>query len=152
MRTTSSNPSMAGYFAEIRRMRPDAVILEEARPGDVARLEAGGVLDSLPHRNEVNGVDPFIYLLGSAVSGTRYPRDREQPSIVQTSIMLPSGPQTLWIVHTTAPLPSSFEKWRSQVAFIDDKKRPGALPDFWSSVTSTPRGEIRASGPSWRQG
>ncbi len=38
-----------------------------------------------------------------------------RPFIVQTTLELPSGPQPLWVLHTTAPLQSSFSQWKGQL-------------------------------------
>jgi endonuclease/exonuclease/phosphatase (EEP) superfamily protein YafD len=43
--------------------------------------------------------------------------------IVETVLALKTGPQPLWVVHTTAPLPASFHEWRNQLATIQDRVR-----------------------------
>ncbi len=40
------------------------------------------------------------------------------PLVVQTTLELPSGPQSLWVVHTVAPVPGSFGQWKEQLARI----------------------------------
>jgi endonuclease/exonuclease/phosphatase family metal-dependent hydrolase len=117
----AGNPSMSGYNREIIARRPDLVTLEEANPTDVAQLQRGGALAGLPYRIELNRRDPTALLIAS-----RYPLAHSnaiyafgRPLIVQTTVTLPSGAFDLWVVHTIAPLPSSFPEWTSQLATID---------------------------------
>ena len=38
--------------------------------------------------------------------------------VVRTILDLPHGPQALWVLHTIAPLPTSFSQWQGQLARI----------------------------------
>lgn len=116
----NANPSMAGYVREIRSVHPQLVTMEEATPADVGQLVASGALDHLPYRYEVSLYDPGAFLIAS-----QYPLGKtdvvsyyRRPLIVRTTIELPSGPQTLWVVHTTAPLPQSFAEWQGMLATV----------------------------------
>jgi hypothetical protein len=40
------------------------------------------------------------------------------PRIAETIVHLPSGPQALWVSHTTAPYPVSFTEWKGQLALV----------------------------------
>ena len=53
-----------------------------------------------------------------------------RPLIVQTTLELPSGPQPLWVVHTIAPLPSSFSQWQDDLAFIGRLLRARGTTDL----------------------
>jgi endonuclease/exonuclease/phosphatase (EEP) superfamily protein YafD len=117
----SGNPSMAGYARQIAQVSPDLVTLEEANPPDVRQLLASGVLATLPHRVEVDRYDPFAFFVACRYPlwGTHVVSLFGRPLIVQTTIALPSGPLTLWVVHAIAPLPVSFDQWKQQLASID---------------------------------
>src|SRR5665213_4409405 len=116
----NSNPSMAGYAAQIRVLRPDVVTLEETNPPDVDQLRSSGALAGLPYQFEVFGYDPFVFLIASRfpLEGTRVVNLYGRPLIVETTLTLPSGPQPLWVVHTIAPLPVSFDQWKGQLTEI----------------------------------
>jgi endonuclease/exonuclease/phosphatase (EEP) superfamily protein YafD len=117
----ASNSSMAGYVRELTATRPDLVTLEEANPIDAAELARGGALDGLPYRIEIKRYDPTAFLIASRypLTGANAIYDFGRPLIVQTTVMLPSGPLALWVVHTIAALPSSFAQWKDQLATID---------------------------------
>ena len=115
------NPSMAGYASEIEATNPALVTMEEANPTDVAQLEKSGALAGLPYRLEIKRYDPKALLVASKypLSGDNVVFVGHLPLIMQTTVHLPSGPQDLWVVHATAPLPSSFALWKSQLAEVD---------------------------------
>jgi endonuclease/exonuclease/phosphatase (EEP) superfamily protein YafD len=116
----NSNPSMAGYAEQIRVLRPDVVTLEETNPPDVGQLRSGSALAGLPYQFEVFGYDPFVFLIASRfpLEGTRVVNLYGRPLIVETTLRLPSGPQALWVVHTIAPVPASFDQWKGQLQAI----------------------------------
>ena len=116
----SSNPSMAGYAKEIARVRPQLLTLEEANPVDVVQLDRAGALTGLTYRFEVKRYDPWAFYLASRypLAHTTVVSRYDRPLIVETTLELPSGPQTLWVVHTVAPLPSSFSQWQGQLSTI----------------------------------
>jgi endonuclease/exonuclease/phosphatase (EEP) superfamily protein YafD len=148
------NPSMAGYAAQIRHVHPDVLTMEESRPSDVAQLKAAGALDGLPYQFEVYGFDPFIFFIASRypLTGTRVLRLGEHPLMVETTLRLPSGPQTMWVLHTIAPLPISFDQWKRQIAFVDQQVRSRGtaglllLGDFNSTWGNQGFRDILASG------
>ena len=87
---------------------------------DVVQLERAGVLNDLPYRFEVKRYDPAAFFIAS-----RYPLGHTsvvsyygRPLIVETTLKLPTGPQNLWVVHTIAPLPSSFTDWQGMLSTI----------------------------------
>jgi endonuclease/exonuclease/phosphatase (EEP) superfamily protein YafD len=116
----NENPSMVGYVREISTIGPQLLTMEEANPNDVAQLTRSGALEGLPYRFEVRRWDPFAFFVASRypLSGTRVVSLYGRPLIVQTTVELPFGPQPVWIVHTIAPLPSSFVQWKGQLALI----------------------------------
>jgi endonuclease/exonuclease/phosphatase (EEP) superfamily protein YafD len=114
------NPSMAGYAREIRQVEPQLVTMEEATPIDARQLEHSGALADLPYHLDVARYDPRAFFIASTypLSGENVVFYDYAPLIVQTTISLPSGPQSLWVVHTTAPFPSAFGVWKGQLAYI----------------------------------
>jgi endonuclease/exonuclease/phosphatase (EEP) superfamily protein YafD len=114
------NPSMDGYARQIRGARPGLVTLEEATPPDVAQLRGSGALDGLPYQFTVDRYDPWAFLIASRypLEGTHVLYRHRLPFMVQTTVALPTGPERLWVVHTIAPLPASFDEWTGQLAAI----------------------------------
>jgi endonuclease/exonuclease/phosphatase (EEP) superfamily protein YafD len=114
------NPSMAGYARQIRTDRPDVVTLEEAGGNDEAQLVSARALAGLPYRKVVNRADPWAFMVAS-----RYPLQQVRvvtlygrPLMVQLVLDLPAGPVPLWVVHTVAPVPGSWQQWSGQLARI----------------------------------
>ncbi len=114
------NPTMAGYATQITQTRPQVLTLEEAIPTDVTQLQKAGALAGLPYRIQIKRYDPRAFLVASAypLIHTNVVYFEGLPLIVQTTVALPSGDQALWVVHTVAPLPSSFDEWRSELGYI----------------------------------
>lgn len=112
----NENRSMAGYASQISTVRPQLVTMEEANPIDVAQLKLAGAFADLPYQFEVK----FAFFVASRypLSGTRVVYLYGRPLIVQTTLELPWGQQSLWVVHTIAPLPASFSRWQGQLALI----------------------------------
>ena len=95
--------------------------MEEAIPPLVNQLRSDGGLAGLPNTVQIKQWDPFAFLIAC-----KYPLTdvhvvtlHGSPLIVQTTIQLPSGPQSLWVVHTEAPVNGSFTNWKSQLAEIN---------------------------------
>jgi endonuclease/exonuclease/phosphatase (EEP) superfamily protein YafD len=111
---------MSGYASEIKAYDPQLVTMEEATPYLVGQLKATGALAGLPYDEEVSLFTPRAFFVASAyrLSGTHVVYSDGLPLIIETTINLPSGPQPLWVVHTTAPLPSSFGRWQAELALI----------------------------------
>jgi endonuclease/exonuclease/phosphatase (EEP) superfamily protein YafD len=114
------NPSMAGYASQIKAAQPQLVTMEEATPTDVGQLVASGALADLPYRFEVRRYDPTAFFVAS-----KYPLGHTdvvsfsgRPLLVRTTLELPSGPQSLWVVHTTAPLGPAFSAWKGMLATV----------------------------------
>jgi endonuclease/exonuclease/phosphatase (EEP) superfamily protein YafD len=113
------NPtSMVGYANQIRAFRPQLVTMEEATIYNVSKLKKTGALADLPHHFEISVGKSFFI-------ASKYPLSNDHtvifgglPLIAQTIVHLPSGPQSLWVVHTTAPYPVSFSLWKGQLALI----------------------------------
>jgi len=118
--SNENGTSMSGYAGEIKSYRPELVTMEEATPFLVGLLQQSGALDHLPFDYEVSRFDPRAFLVASKyrLSGSHVVYFGDFPLIVQTTIHLPSGPQPLWVVHTTAPFPSAFGDWKGQLALI----------------------------------
>jgi endonuclease/exonuclease/phosphatase (EEP) superfamily protein YafD len=111
---------MSGYASEIKAYDPQLVTMEEATPSLVGQLQATGALARLPYVEEVSLFSPRAFFVASAyrLSGSHVVYSDGLPLIVETTIDLPSGPQPLWVIHTTAPLPGSFGQWQAQLTHI----------------------------------
>ena len=116
----ATNPSMAGYARQIRTSRPALVTLEEATPPQVAELRASGALAGLPHQVEVDRFDPAAFFVASRyrLGPTRVVRHAGIPLVVETVVHGPFGSLPLWVVHTVAPLPSSWRLWQAQLGLV----------------------------------
>lgn len=126
------NPSMAGYSSALASIRPQLVTLEEITPPGVAELDASGTLAALPYRLQVRQFDPWSFLIASKypVANANVVYAYGRPLILQATLRLPSGPLDLWVVHTIAPLPSSYSQWVGQLDLINVAVRhhgPGHL-------------------------
>jgi endonuclease/exonuclease/phosphatase (EEP) superfamily protein YafD len=115
-----NNPSMAGYAAEIKAYKPQLLTMEEAIPPFATELQDDGALAGLPYQLEVKRYDSKAFLIAS-----KYPLSGENvvyydylPLIVQTTVHMPSGTFSLWVVHTSAPVPGSFQQWKGSLAYI----------------------------------
>jgi len=94
--------------------------MEEAITPFATQLQEDGALAGLPYQLEVKRYDPKAFLIAS-----KYPLSGENvvyydylPLIVQTTVHTPSGTFSLWVVHTTAPVPGSFQQWKGSLAYI----------------------------------
>jgi endonuclease/exonuclease/phosphatase (EEP) superfamily protein YafD len=114
------NHSMAGYAATIKQVRPQLVTLEEATPVDARKLERSGALADLPYHLDLRRFDTKAFFVASKypLTGDNVVYYGYEPLILQTTIHLPSGPQELWVAHTTAPVPGGFTQWQGQLAMI----------------------------------
>ncbi len=112
--TDLPNKNLSGYAKEISQFRPQLVTMEETNRVVASQLHSDGVLRDLPYQINIMQYGPAGFFVAS-----HYPLTKThivylygRPLIVQTVVQLPSGPQPLWVVHTIAPLPSSFSQWQ----------------------------------------
>jgi len=119
------NPSMAGYARQIEQYRPQLLTMQEATPPDVTQLRNDGALAGLPYTVQVRRYDPWAFLVASKypLTGLSTVSLYGQTLIVKVTVQLPSGPQPLWVVHTTGPVPQSFSTWKGQLAEINRQLR-----------------------------
>ncbi len=111
---------MTGYANEIKADDPQLVTMEEATPFLVGQLRATGALAGLPYDEEISLFTSRAFFIASAyrLTDSHVVYANGVPLIVETTIDLPSGPQPLWVVHTTAPLPDSFGKWQADLDLV----------------------------------
>ena len=121
-----------GYVQAIEHDRPDLVTLEEFEPSAWRSMQASGVLAQFPHQCAA----PQEGAIGFALV-SRYPLTgcHEQtvlfggwrvPYMVDATMWTPGGPVTLRLVHTLAPLPSSFQEWKAALAAVDGSVSAGS--------------------------
>jgi endonuclease/exonuclease/phosphatase (EEP) superfamily protein YafD len=108
-----ANRDVEGYAREIRRARPDLVVLQEAVPGFRTGLEATGVLADLPHRLSISRPDPF-----AAVVASRWPLSVDdilsvagRPIALRVTVDFPGTPIRLFGVHAVSPVAGNREEW-----------------------------------------
>jgi endonuclease/exonuclease/phosphatase (EEP) superfamily protein YafD len=114
------NPSMADYAKQIKAYKPQLLTMEEAITPDATQLQSAGALAGLPHRLELKRFDSKAFLIASKypLSGGNVVYYDYQPLIVQTTVHLPSGTFSLWVVHTSAPIPGSYVQWKGSLAYV----------------------------------
>ena len=83
-------------------------------------MRRSGALAGLPYQFEVPGYSPFVFLIASTypLRNTRVTRMYGNAMVVRTILDRPHGPQALWVLHTIAPLSTSFSQWQGQLARI----------------------------------
>jgi endonuclease/exonuclease/phosphatase (EEP) superfamily protein YafD len=115
------NPTMVGYAAQIRSLRPDLVTLEEASPFDLAQLRADGALSGLPYVVNVARYDPFAFIVAS-----RFPLRRPHitvvgglPAVVTANLVVDGRTLHLMVVHTQAPVGSDWSRWSDDLAEVN---------------------------------
>lgn len=130
--TDQTNTSLEGYVREIEQVRPRLVTMEETNRVVSAELNEAGVLEDLPYQINIMRHDSGGFFVASRypLTHTRIVYSYGRPLIVQTTVELPSGPQPLWVVHTIAPLPSSFSQWQDDLAFIGRLLRTRGTTDL----------------------
>ncbi len=110
------NRDTVAFAAEIRRHRPDVLILQEATPTFVADLDATGATADLPFRITVPRDDPF-----AAVVASRWPVTEDdivashgRPILIRATVEVEGRAVRLFAVHTVAPTGGA------RVAWIED--------------------------------
>jgi len=114
------NGDAGGYAEEIRRSRPDLVILQEPSPAFVAAIEASEVLRDLPYRVSVSRSDPFAVLVASRwpITGDEVVSDRGRPILVRASVTVGGEAIRLFAFHAVAPVGGTREEWEAELAAL----------------------------------
>jgi endonuclease/exonuclease/phosphatase (EEP) superfamily protein YafD len=112
------NPSMAGYVRQIRAFKPQLITMEEAEPIDVTQLQRAGALVHMPYHYDIATGKSLFMASAYPLTDKRDLFFDGYPLIVEATMHLPSGPQRVWMVHTTAPYPTDFSMWKGQLSFI----------------------------------
>ena len=109
----AANDRTADFAEEIRRARPDVVVLQESTPRFLAALDATGVLADLPHRLTVSRSDPF-----AAAVMSRWPlRDddvlsvRGRPILIRATLEFSPAPLRLFAFHAVSPVAGFRQEW-----------------------------------------
>ena len=127
----AGNHEVEGYADEIRRAGSDLVVLQEATPAFVDRLDATGALAALPHRVSVPRDDPFAMLVAS-----RWPiRDEEvvavrgRPVLVEATVEPAGTPIRLFAVHAVSPVGGGDRaEWSEDLGRIASAVKAEQLP------------------------
>lgn len=116
----ASNRDVGGYAEEIRRRRPDIVVLQEATPAFLAALDATGALDELPHRLTVARTDPFA----AAVASRWQLREDDvlsvggRPILLRATVDVAGTAIRLFAFHAVAPVGGDREAWIGHLAAL----------------------------------
>lgn len=120
----------AGYVRAIEQSRPDVVTLEEFTPLALRSMVASGVLQSFPYRCAAPafGANGFLIasrlrLTGCQVQVEFWDGNTWTPYMVEATLWTPAGPVALRVVHTLAPLPSSWREWSGALADVNQSVR-----------------------------
>ena len=111
------NRDMAGIASEVHESGADVLALQEVSPGNLAALEATGVLDGYPYGLAAPRPDPF----GSAVLSRHPLIDVETLllaglPLVRASVLIGDRRVRLYDVHTRAPMGGGISTWKAQLA------------------------------------
>jgi len=129
----AGNRDVAGYAEEIRRSRPDVVVLQEATPDFLAGLEATGVLVDLPHRLTVARFDPFAAAVAShwALNEDDVISVDGRPILLRVTVDFAGTPIRLFGVHAVAPVGGNRGEWVEDLETIGEavaaERRPVLL-------------------------
>lgn len=99
------NGDVGGYAEEIRRSRPDVVILQEATPAFFEKLQRTGSVDELPHRVVVPRSDPFGMVVASrwALTDDEILSLHGRPIMVAATLDTGEWRLRLFAVHVVSP-------------------------------------------------
>ena len=114
---SQDNRSMAGYVAQIRRLQPDLVTMEEFTPADLDQLTHAGALRALPHvyAAPAYGSRGFLIACRYPLGGVSVSRIEGLTYLLRTTITLRGAPLPLWVVHTTAPTDPGVREWSQEL-------------------------------------
>lgn len=118
-----------GYGPAITRYRPDVVTLEEFTPGSLRHLLRTGSVAVFPYRCVEPRYGAIGFLIASRIPMTECRvhsvmwNDKPTPYMVSATLHTRDGPVQLRVVHTLAPLPSSWSEWVAALKAIDSTVR-----------------------------
>ena len=124
------NRDVAGYADELRRSRPDIVVLQEPSPSFLAALDATGVLIDLPHRITVSRRDPSAALVAArwALGEHDVVSVRGRPVLVRATVDLGGTQVRIFAFHSVSPVPGTREEWALDLkalgAAVREEPRP----------------------------
>lgn len=116
----AANHDASSYAEEIRRTRPDIVVLQEATPAFLAGLESAGALADLPHRITVSRRDPFAAAVASrwALTEDDVVSARGRPILLRASVEVGGIVVRLFAFHAVAPTGVNREEWTKDLASL----------------------------------
>jgi endonuclease/exonuclease/phosphatase (EEP) superfamily protein YafD len=113
----------------IEQDHPDVVTFEEITPAAFGSMADSGLLASYPYRCEYPAIGAVGFLVASRLRLTgcqlvSAPWDGDAvPYMVEATLFSPAGPVALRVVHTLAPLPSSWSEWSAALAAANQSVR-----------------------------
>jgi len=148
-----TNTDLDGIAAEVRKAKPDVVILQEVSPPTLAGLERSGILDRFPYRSLNARPDP----LGTALL-SRFPLEEVDTcvvaamSIARATVLVGGHRLRLCNVHTRAPFgPGGLALWKAQLEalahVVEDESGPLIVAgDFNAASGHRPFRAVLAAG------
>lgn len=118
----AGNNEVDGFADEIRRIRPDVVVLQEATSPFLEKLDSQGVFDGMPYRVVARRDDPF----GAAVV-SRWPLTeddivhvKKRPVLVRATVTFGGRRLRLFAVHAVSPVAGEREEWFEDMKVIGE--------------------------------
>lgn len=116
----AGNTDAGPYADEIRRSRPDVVVLQESSPSFLAALEQTGVLRDLPHRLVVSRTDPFAAFVASrwALSEDDVVGADGRPVLLRATVDHDGRRFRLFAFHAIAPFGGNLAAWEDDLLLL----------------------------------
>ncbi len=109
----TSNLDVEGYAEEIRRHRPDVVVLQEPNPVFLAALAGTDALVDLPYRVTVSRSDPAAAMVASrwALTEDDVVSVDGRPILVRVTVDFGGTAVRIFAFHAVAPVGGDREEW-----------------------------------------
>ena len=118
----ASSSFYTGYVRAIEQDRPGLITLEEFTPAALQSMEASGVLVNFRYRcvAPTPGATGFLIASRLRLTGCQVRTviwdGQWMNYMVEATLWSPGGPVAVRLVHTLAPLPSSWREWTAALA------------------------------------
>lgn len=120
------NQDVRGFAADLRRLQPDVLLLQEITPWNLAELKSSGLLDTYPHQV----LDPREGVHGSIIASRLPLRDGGAFYVAgwpmtEAQVITDAGPVRVINVHAVAPLAAErIGLWEDQLAELGTLRPP----------------------------
>ena len=120
------NDDVLGFVADLQRLQPDVLLLQEITPWNLAELKGSGLLDAYPHQV----LDPREGVHGSVIASRLPLRDGDAFYVTgwpmtEAQVITAAGPVRVINVHAVAPLATErIGLWEEQLAELAQLRAP----------------------------